>query len=351
MGIPNLCRDHKVERFSDEFWKILKKYARVMANGRQNTFWFIYSDFFSFDDEGNIKKFDKESLKKYIQTFLDEGLYAIQGAPFLRRRNWVEDAMLVSIPSKNEIPAISEKGKKLVTEMLTDVIAFLKENGWENRWLQGVFDEPTEKYVERYKEMIGLVKSLKPDIRILEATMTMDVAGLVNYWCPQVQEYQHNRSFFDERKKAGDKVWVYTCLAPGGPWINRLVDQERLRPVYIGWARAKYDLHGYLHWGFNKNRGNPFTELVRFHTDSNTYLPAGDSHIVYALGDELLSSQRFEAHRIGMEDYELLIQLKKKNPALCMEIINSIFKAFDDYSKNVLEYRKAKRKLLDDLNK
>jgi hypothetical protein len=145
---------------------------------------------------------------------------------------------------------------------------------------------------------------------------------------------------------AGDEVWVYTCLVPGGPWINRLVDQERLRQVYVGWACAKYDLQGFLHWGFNMHRGKPFEELVRQHGGDNNFLPAGDSHIVYPGKSGPLSSQRFEAHRIGMEDYELLYLLKKKDPVKASSLINNLFQSFDEYNKNISDYRAIRQQLL-----
>lgn len=179
--------------------------------------------------------------------------------------------------------------------------------------------------------------------------MTVSLTGVVDCWCPQVQEYQKNEAFFKERKAAGDEVWVYTCLVPGGPWINRLVDQERLRQVYVGWACAKYDLQGFLHWGFNMHSGKPYEELVRMHGGPTNYLPAGDSHIVYPGKNGPLSSQRFEAHRIGMGDYELLYLLRKQNPALADELINKLFQAFDQYDKSISDYRKVKRELLSAL--
>ena len=180
--------------------------------------------------------------------------------------------------------------------------------------------------------------------------MTVNVSGIVNVWCPQVQEYQANRGLFDERKAAGDNVWVYTCLAPGGPWLNRLLDQERLRQVYIGWACAKYDLQGFLHWGGNSHTAKPFEELVRPHL-LGQYLPAGDSHILYPLRDGPLSSHRFEAHRIGMEDYELLAQLKVHDAARAQAIIARVVRGFDEYSKDVTTYRTARELLLIEVDK
>jgi hypothetical protein len=172
------------------------------------------------------------------------------------------------------------------------------------------------------------------------------VSGIVNIWCPQVQEYQANQEFFDKRKAAGDKVWVYTCLSPGGPWLNRLLDMERLRQVYIGWALAKYDLQGFLHWGLNFHTDKPFEELVRYHMEGQ-FLPAGDSHILYPVREGPLSSNRFEAHRVGMEDYELLAQLKLHDAPRAQQIIARVLQSFDKYTKDISVYRSARTLLLE----
>lgn len=348
----NICSAHGVQKWSEPFWAMLSKYAHLMARGRQNAFWFLWPDYFQIDSAGNVVEFRQDLLERYIRTFLREGMQIIHGAPMFGRRNWTGSLdMLLYVPTSDgkEVHATSEKAKRMLMQMASRVISVMKENGWEKQWVQGVFDEPEDPYVDRYRMLISLLRSLKPDIQILEATMTMNVSGIVNIWCPQVQEYQAHRDFFDQRKAAGDKVWVYTCLSPGGPWLNRLLDQERLRQVYIGWALAKYDLQGFLHWGLNFHTPKPFEELVRFHMEGQ-YLPAGDSHIVYPEPDGPLSSHRFEAHRIGMEDCELLTQLKRRNPEEAGKIIDRVLQGFDKYSTDVAAYRTARRLLLDALD-
>jgi hypothetical protein len=348
INIDNICSIHGVEKWSEPFWDMLAKYAQTMARGRQNAFWFIWGDYFSFDSAGNVSAFHRDLLERYIRVFLQAGLKTIHGAPMVGRRNWTSSDMLLAVRGADgkEVEAVSAKGKRMLAEMARRIVVMMKENRWEGQWLQGLFDEPEDQFVERYKELISVLRGLKPDIKILEATMTMKVSGLVNVWCPQVQEYQANQEFFDKRKAAGDKVWVYTCLSPGGPWLNRLLDEERLRQVYIGWALAKYNLQGYLHWGLNFHTAKPFEELVRFHMEGQ-FLPAGDSHILYPVHDGPLSSHRFEAHRIGMEDYELLAQLKLHDAPRAQQIIALVLQGFDKYSKDVSEYRTARNLLLD----
>jgi hypothetical protein len=348
MNPENICSAHGVDRWSEPFWNMLSKYAQTMARGRQNTFWFIWPDYFTFDSAGNVSAFRRDRLERYIRIFLDAGFQTIHGAPMVGRRNWTSADMLLSVRAADgkEVEAVSEKGKRMLSQMALRIIAMMKENRWDGQWLQGLFDEPTDEFVDRYKELVSLLRGLKPDIKILEATMTVKVSGLVNIWCPQVQEYQANQEFFDRRKAAGDKVWVYTCLSPGGPWLNRLLDEERLRQVYIGWALAKYNLQGFLHWGLNFHTSKPFEELVRWHMEGQ-FLPAGDSHILYPLHDGPLSSHRFEAHRIGMEDYELLAQLKIHDAPRAQQIIARVLQAFDKYSKDIATYRTARKLLLD----
>ena len=347
-SIDNICSAHGVEKWSKPFWTMLAQYARLMARGRQNAFWFSWADYFTIDRAGNVVEFQRARLERYIRVFLDAGFTTIHGAPMFGRRNWTSTDMLLYVPTADgkEVEAVSEKGQRMLTQMAGRVVAMMQENRWAGAWVQGVFDEPEDAFVDRYRVLIARLRGVKPDIRILEATMTMNVSGLVNIWCPQVQEFQAHQDFFVKRQAAGDQVWVYTCLSPGGPWLNRLLDQERLRQVYMGWACAKFNLQGFLHWGGNFHTPKPFEELVRFHMEGQ-YLPAGDSHILYPLPAGPLSSHRFEAHRIGMEDYELLAQLKLHDLPRAQVIIAQVLQGFDQYRKDSGAYRSARKLLLD----
>ena len=116
-----------------------------------------------------------------------------------------------------------------------------------------------------------------------------------------------------------------------------------------GWALVKYDLAGFLHWGFNHycSGVDPFTQSVVPHGQGPpNYLPAGDSHVVYPGKDGPLSGQRFEAQRIGLEDAELLRLLAARDPARAQAIITRLFRAFDNYETDLAAYRAAKRDLL-----
>lgn len=347
-SIDNICSAHGVEKWSEPFWAMVAQYAKLMARGRQNAFWFSWGDYFSIDAEGNVTDFQRQRLERYIRVFLDAGLTIIHGAPMYGRRDWEHTDMLLYVPSADgkEIDAVSGKSKRMLAQMTQRVADTMKDNGWEKAWVQGVFDEPEDPFIERYRTLIAVMRSVKPDVRILEATLTLNATGLVDIWCPQVHEFQAHQDFYAQRQAAGDQVWVYTCLSPGGPWLNRLLDQERLRQVYMGWALSKFDIQGFLHWGGNHHTAKPFEELVRFHMVGQ-YLPAGDSHVWYPGPQGPLSSHRFEAHRIGLEDFELLAQLKSHDPARARAVIAQVLQGFDDYRKDATAYRTARTQLLE----
>ncbi|MBQ6245753.1 MAG: DUF4091 domain-containing protein [Kiritimatiellae bacterium] len=207
--------------------------------------------------------------------------------------------------------------------------------------------------VERLERLVriftGMVRRYMPGLPILDATQDPDMAGAVDAWCPLVNHYESAKDKFDAAKARGDLVWYYTCCCPGGKFMNRLLDNELLRPLYLGWGGALYNLDGYLHWGLNyRSVGqNPFRKNVIQNWGGGTNaLPAGDTHIVYPGRDGPWPSARLEAMRQGFEDRELLERLRSKAPERIEPLIRAIVRGFADYTPDVALYRRTRRELL-----
>ncbi|HVP10272.1 MAG TPA: glycoside hydrolase domain-containing protein [Phycisphaerae bacterium] len=344
-----IAQRHGLERWSEPFWEMLGRYADLMARGRQNTFWIRWPDFVSVGGDGKVT-LNRQRLQRYVKTFLDRGFTRIESGHLASRHadDWDSPRLDLTWTGSD---VMSEKGRSELETILPEIRAALNDLGVPEKipFLQHLTDEPNDANSESYKTLAEQVRRLIPGVKIFEATMSLKLVGAVNQWCPQVQEYQRNRDFFEARKKAGDGVWVYACLMPGGPWINRLLDQERLRPLYVGWALTKYDLAGFLHWGLNhySSAVDPLAQsVIPWGKGPPDFLPAGDSHVIYPGKDGPLSGQRFEAQRIGMEDAELLRVLKLRDPEKAQAIISRVFRAFDDYEKDTVAYRAARRDLL-----
>jgi hypothetical protein len=198
------------------------------------------------------------------------------------------------------------------------------------------------------------VKEIYPEIQIMEATNDREgIAGAIDMWCPIINDFQENEAFFRAREKKGEKVLVYTCLVPGGKWLNRTMDMEKLRQVYFGWGASHYNTFGYLHWGLNQYVEDPFKQSVVHHpspvASANNFLPAGDTHVIYPGKKGPLSSLRFEAHRMGIEDFELLYQLKQKNVKKHDRLVSKLFKNYTEYNLSIKDYRKTRKRLLKSL--
>ena len=350
-SFQNMADCHGLAPWSEAHWDMIRKYARLMARNRQNTFMFNFEDVFTGGNTGLA--LNRARLRRIVETFTDAGMYYIEGGHFGRRstKEWCCPTFDVSLTTNL---ATSDAGNESIACAAGQLMEEIKDNGWGERYFQHVADEPIKENSTEYRIFAGMVRKYMPGIPILDATdQTMDhhMAGSVDVWCPQAQCYQRNIAQFEAMRALGDRVWFYTCCFPGGPWLNRLLDMELLRPTMLGWGGALFHLDGFLHWGLNQYRQkdkNPFEMSVVPHGPKQ-HLPPGDTHVVYPGDGEPWSSVRFEAQREGIEDFELLRLLEQRAPALAESLLRSVIRGFDDYTKDVVVLRAARRKLLQNL--
>ncbi|NQT94678.1 MAG: DUF4091 domain-containing protein [Lentisphaerae bacterium] len=341
---------HGLTAWSEPHWRMIRKYADLMVRARQNTFWVPHPTIIR--REGGRLVLDRERLRRIVQIGTRAGLHYIEG-PILAGRTAGEwEATTYSVQHDGPLAA-SIEGHRDLANIATQLMEEIEINGWQDRWIQHVADEPTDKQASEYRITAGIIRKYMPGIPLMDALGTTALVGSLDIWCPLTLHYHNDRKQYDDLRQFGDRIWVYTCLAPGGPFLNRLLDQELLRPLLFGWAGVLFDLHGYLHWGLNHYREDqdPFKSSVVGNGPEEQIrkLPAGDTHIVYPGSDGPWSSLRLEAQREGMEDCELLRQLKNRDPALANRIIRRAFRQFDSYTKDVKTLRRARRALLESL--
>lgn len=350
-SMDNFEAQSNSEPYSDKWYADLFKMATLMKEGRQNVFsvpWNIIFD----KEEGSIEPvLMEERLDRYLKTFFDAGLKYPSTTTFAERKDGEWMARQLSVVK--EWDATSEEAKQYLESALTQLKEYLESRKLSEVWLISISDEPDSPHAKDYQLLASYVRQFLPGIPILEATKGRNsLVGAIDIWCPTVDQYELNRNFFLERQELNEEVWVYTCLDPGGAWLNRLLDQERLRQVWFGWVASQMGVTGYLHWGFNYYRIDPWTQsVIPFHSaggpkTSNNQLPAGDSHIVFPYKDGFIPGVRLESMRIGMEDYILLQMLRQKNPTLTDSLINELVQGYKSYSKSVSDYRVVREKLL-----
>ena len=350
-NLRQMEKQHKLDRWSEPWFSMLNKYAALMAHGRQNAIT-VPNELIQYKN-GKIALNDSLMLR-YIDVFRAHGFTYFESPHLMNRGkndDWGDPELKVSLTGKRYT---RESGKEDIEKIIHLIKEFAQKNNLTENWLQHISDEPTEVNAACYREVAEQVKRIFPEVKIMEATNDRDnLVGAVDIWCPLINDFQENEAFFREREAEGEKVLVYTCLVPGGKWLNRTLDMEKLRQVYFGWGTAFYGTGGYLHWGLNQYHGDPFSQSVVKHPSpaagANNFLPAGDTHIIYPGKKGPLSSIRFEAHRMGAEDYDLLQLQKSKDVNQFQRIVRPLFRSYTDYNLNLKKYRKAKQKLLKSL--
>ena len=346
----------RLKLWSHEFWQALGDNARLMYHMRQNTMFVPLEHFFQYDKESGRYTLESRLLKQYIDAFTSCGMYWIESGHLGKRDgSWFTTEFKVLL---SDNPVRSRAGAADIAQMAGLLRNFIEENNLKERWIQHVADEPIACNADCYRIFCGIVRKYLPGITIMDALSDLDIAGAVDIWCPQAQVYQREQKAFEATRQQGDKVWIYTCCHPGGPWLNRLSDGELLRPLLLGWGCGINGIDGFLHWGWNQfrhyTRGDlpeiqdPFEDLAPLqHDTAINFLPPGDTHIVYPSEDgKVWSSLRLEAQREGMEDWELIRMLKAKSPEKCAEITGKVFKTFKNFAKTPGKVRAARRELL-----
>ncbi len=381
---------HHVEKWSSEFEALLEKYFRAAVFSRQNMMAISMGDCFDVEEDG--VRLNREHFSMLVRTAQRAGMAYFEGGAVAVRAAQLADNDVFynsldhdAIRSSDEVAEAfkreafdefdngryavdcltharvdSAEGRRIIASMGRQLFAAIREFGLEDVWMQSALDEPNDALCEVYRELTGILRNEMPGIPILEPVLpTEKVEGALDIWCPSADVYENNREFFDRQADRGDRLFVYTCLTPGGNYLNRLLDMERLRIVYFGWLPARYPrIEGYLHWGANQYLGvDPYKrsccmfseQLLEFHPKRAMFLPAGDFGIFYPGYREPYISVRSEAHRIGYEDLCMLEALREKDPEREEEILDAVFRGCADYEKSVEKYRDARRELLEAL--
>lgn len=354
VGESVITNFHNVPLYSEEWYKYLEEYLKLLHYGRQNMLC-IWPEWM-FDGNGSDRPiFNEERFDRILSIAERAGIYWLNGGTLTTRKdnNWEAATVAVKFCNR-EIPG---DGEKILAEMCEILYAQIKKRGLEKRWCQSFMDEPEDIQAEVYRLGCSILKKTMPDIQIFEATLTTkSIEDTVDIWCPVTRTFEKNREFFDERIKKGDRVFVYTCLQPAGKYCNRMLDMEHLRQVWIGWAAAKYkEVEGFLHWGgcFIPDGIDPYYLPERigpcydYEHDRHVVLPAGDTAIIYPGFHSVYPTVRLESHRIGFEDLELLRVAEKKAPIEAEELLNSVFRDYTDYEKDISSYRNARKKLFE----
>ncbi len=363
-----LNNNEPVDKHSELYWELSREMAKTLAEYRQNVAMISPFDHTEFSFENNKWEFDFSNFNKMVNLFIEEGVIGrLEGGHFGSRidGNW-SGPFGLHVPvfendsiDKELLPLKDQKTRAFYNAFLPAFVENIKSNGWGDQYVQHIADEPIDSNVESYIEISKFLKGLVPELKVIEACHTHQLEDMVDIWVPQMNFLKSGMDFYTDRQTKGDEAWYYTCLSPKGEWANRFVEQPLIKTRLLHWVNFKYNIPGYLHWGFNfwgSNSGivtadNPYDDVSGMIVSSGNILPGGDCWISYPGYKTIYPSIRLEAMRDGIVDYELLKMFNEKFPEKSKEIVGTTVYGFEHYDINIGDFRKKRREILSMLSK
>ena len=290
-----------VEMYSDEHWAILAQHLDVYARNGLNM---ILTPVFTpaldtvpggerptcqlvdvYRKDGKWS-FGFEKLEKWVNLCLDLGIEYFEISHLFTQ--WgAKHAPKVMAHTENgyekvfgwETDACGEEYPAFLKEFIPALIAKLEELGVAESAVFHISDEPGSDMLESYNSAKTTVNEC------LKGQIIMDALSDYSFYEKGVVEHpvvstDHIDAYID----AGVKdLWAYYCCCQVNGVSNRMIAMSTARNRIIGQQLYKYDIAGFLQWGFNFYFSQGSREFVDpyFCNDGGFWVPAGDAFSVY----------------------------------------------------------------------
>lgn len=297
MNTGSLAKHHNVAEYSEAWWSLLDRVAGLMREHHQNVILTPWSLIKANRDADGKPVLDFERFDRWVRLFLRHGFRRIEISHIGGREHgqW-EDKNFVAYDLPCEDP---QKPKLTIEEWLPLLQEHLKQQGWLERSMLHVADEPIEVNVQSWKELSNRVRAAAPELRRIDAIHVPDLTNALEVWVPQLNYLEQWLPQFKKAQENGVELWFYTAWVPQGRYPNRLMDYPLIKTRMLHWLNYTSGTSGYLHWGWNF-WDVPFDQFA-----------PGDNWIVWPGTSAPRSSLRYEAMREGIEDHEYLVLLEK----------------------------------------
>lgn len=381
INYKNVASYHGLQMFTPAYDRMLDKYLRAAVFSRQNMINIPVTECFK-NINGEIV-LDEERLLYFIRMAQKAGITYLQGDGLCSRAAGLNDdddfyqsldhekiehpeeivtafrkkafdlfdngTMAKTSFDGKLIPGDGEESLRKASECL---YAFIEKYHLNDIWIQCCMDEPNDALADAYRKITQIMHDAMPSVPLMEPMLpSHELENTADILCPSADIYEQDREYYDELIAKGARLYVYTCLTPGGAYCNRMLDMQRLRQVWLGWAPAIYpNIEGFLHWGLNQypNGDDPFhrsavmfsEQILEYHPKLPMFLPVGDFCILYPGYNQPLITTRSEAQRIGYEDLHLLQQLPD-----AAAFAAQVFRGYANYTLDIDLYRKTREQL------
>jgi len=182
-----------------------------------------------------------------------------------------------------ETDATSSEYTEFLRTFIPAFLSHMKARGDDKRCFFHISDEPTGDHFETYKAAKASISDLLEGYTIMDALSNYEfyTQGIVSTPIPCTN---HIKPFIDNKV---ENLWTYYCSSQWKDVSNRFLAMPSYRNRSIGMQMYKFDIVGFLHWGYNfyntqhsYNAINPYLD-----TCGDGWVPAGDTFSVYPAQD------------------------------------------------------------------
>ena len=329
-----ICNYYGIEPFSDEYWRINENFMRTAAIHGMNC---ILTPLFTppLDTKvggerrtvqlvkvrraGGKYYFDFTNLKKWIDLAQRCGIRYFEMSHFFTQWGAKHAPKIVAIDRKGREKKIfgwsTRTSSKAYDDFLRQfgsaLVRFIDDNGIRERCFFHISDEPSLAHLKIYKQRAKLISEIFPGFTVIDALSNLEFyeTGAVKQPIPCENEA-------DEFFGKVPELWTYYCCGQGSEYMpNRFMSMPSLRNRVLGIIMYKYDVKGFLQWGYNfYNTQYSIKNIDPYKvTDAGGAFPSGDSFVVYpGKGGEAVPSLRLKVFYDAFQDAAALRLLESK---------------------------------------
>jgi len=371
--IDCLAHYYNVDVFSEKHWEIIENFVSFAAEHGINTLLTpIHTPPLDTAVGGerlttqlidvvvgknNTYSFDFDKLERWISMCKRAGIERFEMAHLFTQ--WGAKHAPKIMGTKNgeytrlfgwETDATSDEYAGYLRQLLPALVAKLKELNVHENTIFHISDEPGLENLESYRNARKIIEPFLDGFRIVDALTNIDFykQGAVSIPIPAVD---HITPFLDANIP---ELWCYYCCAQSFEVPNLFFMQPSYRNRILGVLLYKYNISGFLHWGYNfYNSVHSVYPVDPFMTtDADGAFPSGDSFVVYPGADgKPLASLRLMVSDEAFNDYKALKLLESM---IGTEAVNALIDAdieapltFSQFPQND-EYILRLRKCIND---
>ncbi|MBM7551578.1 DUF4091 domain-containing protein [Thalassobacillus pellis] len=321
-----LAVHYDVPVFSKDHWKLIDTYLQnAVAHGVNMILTPLFTppldteigaerptvQLIDVEKKGSSYSFDFSNLRKWIEIAQEKGIVYFEFSHFFTQWGAKHAPKIIAVENGQkkvifgwETEAAGIEYKTFLSQFLPELITFIKEHNLVENVYFHVSDEPDRDNLFAYKEASKFIHSYLSDYPVIDALSDYDYykKGIVKQPIPASD---HINTFLEQEVP---DLWTYYCCKQYKKVSNRFFNFPSARNRIIGFQLYKFNIKGFLHWGYNfwfsklsREHINPF-----LNTDAGHGFPSGDAFLVYPGENGPINSIRIKVFYEALQDLRAL---------------------------------------------